>query len=422
MPILILTAAVLALQPTPPPAATQAVTHAAAPEPIVVAGEEAYAHRVAGADYIRIARTHSDPHGAVLDLTIDEIGRVAVAVVRQFDGEAPVPERIATRMIEAARQWRFRPFIRGGRPVPIRARFDIDFFPPARLPTAHVPMPAAAPMNIAVTLTRDPCFGGCPAYAVTVHGDGRVRFEGWGDVIVPGVREYRIPAAQAEALIEQFRAADFWSLDDAYRGLITDHPTQYLTVTAGRRSKSVEDYAGLRAGMPDVVIALERAVDAAAGTERWVTGNAQTIDALAAQGFDFTSHDAADIAVAAAFAAPEVTIALLDRGVPLDSRPVCDGCSVPSQRFRLLLAAVARPGPLFDRLDRDAYFAGLDAPALRRLLNDAARRRNLHAVERLLARGADRGLSDETRRSLVQIAREQGWARVQALLAREADR
>ncbi|HWE44833.1 MAG TPA: hypothetical protein VG407_02305 [Caulobacteraceae bacterium] len=69
---------------------------------------------------------------------------------------------------------------------------------------------------------------------------------------------------------EHLRAADFWSLAPAYRSSITDQTEQRLTLRISEQSKMVIDYSGRRVGMPWTVIALEDAVDRAAGD--WVTG------------------------------------------------------------------------------------------------------------------------------------------------------
>jgi hypothetical protein len=186
---------------------------------------------------------------------------------------------------------------------------------------------------VEITLQRSTCLGSCPDYKVTIHGDGRVVFTAKtafhamsGDstvmpdgVVWPGTHEDRIAPKTVAALLEQFREADFFNLLDSYAhgGY---HPTYVLTVDTGRRRKSIEDYAGRLAGMPEAVRELERAVDTAAGTERWVSG-AGLITWLEARNFDFHSTEAAELAVRGAngWAGEAMILALIDRGAPLDS-------------------------------------------------------------------------------------------------------
>lgn len=125
---------------------------------------------------------------------------------------------------------------------------------------------ADTPRAISISLTRTPCFGICPSYRVTLKGDGKVRYEGDCFVDVKGVKDYAVDAAEVEKLARAFEAADFFSLRDEYRGEITDNPTQILSVTIGDRTKTVTDYAGRLAGMPESVTELESEVDRVANT------------------------------------------------------------------------------------------------------------------------------------------------------------
>jgi hypothetical protein len=180
-----------------------------------------------------------------------------------------------------------------------------------------------------ITLQRSACFGTCPEYKVTIHGDGRVVFTteirqgrtSTVGVVLPGTHEDRIDPGAVGALFEQFRNAGFFHLRSSYRAAITDNPTYVLTVVTEQRYKSVEDYAGKKAGMPAAVTELEHAVDKAAGTDRWVRGSAGLITWLEARNFDFRSSEAVKLAVVGGYGrAEEATIlALIDHGAPLDS-------------------------------------------------------------------------------------------------------
>jgi alpha/beta superfamily hydrolase len=62
--------------------------------------------------------------------------------------------------------------------------------------------------------------------------------------------------------------------------------------SSGGRTWTVTDYVGRTEGMPAVVTALEDEVDRVAGTARWINGNQDSVAALLAGGFDFTSRRA----------------------------------------------------------------------------------------------------------------------------------
>ncbi|MFC4763520.1 DUF6438 domain-containing protein [Dyella koreensis] len=204
----------------------------------------------------------------------------------------------------------------------------------------------SGPDEVAITLERSACFGSCPVYKVTIHGDGHVQFttntspvdevdgvhrqfSPSGGVLLPGAHEDRVRPEAVKALVAQFEAADFWHLKDEYRAQVTDVPTQVITLVVGGRKKAVVDYMGTKAGMPQEVKDLEVAIDRAAGTDRWVSGAPGLVSWLEQTGFDFRSAHATELAVSGEVGeADEVTIlSLIDHGAPLDQSVA------PSRRF-----------------------------------------------------------------------------------------
>ncbi len=199
------------------------------------------------------------------EILVDEAGRPVAAIFRDAVGEADGDMRIEAEAY--IRTLRYQPL---ARPAPVRMWESVDVYPPVRVPARSVPMPAYDASTVRITLERTNCFGSCPSYAVSVAGDGSVRFDGQSYVAEKGRRTGAVDPAAVQALYDQFRAADFMSLDDRYIADITDNPTYTLTLeTAGMR-KAVVDYVGVKAGMPDSVTALEDAVDRVAGTSQWI--------------------------------------------------------------------------------------------------------------------------------------------------------
>lgn len=126
--------------------------------------------------------------------------------------------------------------------------------------------------SLQITLERGVCFGACPDYTVTVHGDGRVVFEGRRFVAKEGRQEATISRNAVRALYAKFRAADFYALKDEYRAQVTDLPTYVVTLSVDGRTKRVLDYGGEMMGMPKPVTELQDAIDETAGTRQWVKG------------------------------------------------------------------------------------------------------------------------------------------------------
>lgn len=247
----------------------------------------------------------------------------------------------------------------------------------------------AAPHETVIALDRGVCLGSCPDYHVSIRGDGLVgfstredhpegevaevhlRFNG-NNVLLPGHHTARIDPADVTALSEKFRKAQFFALKAEYVYSATDNPTQVLALKIGKSLKVVTDYIGTMAGMPQEVRDLEVEVDDVAGTERWVSGNAETLDDLDAAGFDYHSKDAGLLAAAAAWklrgyrptpGTEKLLIGIVTRGVVL---------SMPIEKQTLvaiLPQAAAERGsdPLFDAL----VAHGVMNTVTKSVLNDA---------------------------------------------------
>jgi hypothetical protein len=52
--------------------------------------------------------------------------------------------------------------------------------------------------------------GSCPAYTVTVHGDGKVEYEGWFFVAVSGHHQAQVSPQAVRTLFDAFFKADFF--------------------------------------------------------------------------------------------------------------------------------------------------------------------------------------------------------------------
>jgi hypothetical protein len=135
--------------------------------------------------------------------------------------------------------------------------------------------PDAGPVEI--TLSRTVCFGFCPDYTVTITGGGQVTYVGRRFVNEVGERRTTIPREDVARLLARFDAIGFDDLDDAYRARVTDMPTYTVTLVRDGRRKTVVDYAGLNAGMPEAVRELQNEIDRVAGTERWVLRDGQPV-------------------------------------------------------------------------------------------------------------------------------------------------
>src|SRR5271166_2232153 len=203
--------------------------------------------------------------------------------------------------VAEAMKWKYVPFEKGG--VATRATFDDDvrLLPPERLPTRHEPFPEiTSSSNVVMKLSRSGCFGTCPAYSIEIHGDGAVNYSGGYFVVVRGEHRDHLSATQIKDLIEAFRAADYFSLDDKYTSPATDLPTFVTSLRVDQVAKSVVDYWGSEVGMPQAVTDLEETIERVTNTRKWIAGTAETVPTLKNGGFDFSSTEAAALLARAA--------------------------------------------------------------------------------------------------------------------------
>jgi hypothetical protein len=144
---------------------------------------------------------------------------------------------------------------------------------------ACAPVDASVPSSdpVEIALTRTVCFGFCPAYTVSITGDGHVTYTGRSFVNVVGDQHATIAPQAVQALLSRFDAAHFEALNDAYRANVSDLPTMTLSLMRNGRRKVVVDYGGLSAGMPQAVRDLQAEIDRVAGTSRWVLRDGQPV-------------------------------------------------------------------------------------------------------------------------------------------------
>ena len=132
-----------------------------------------------------------------------------------------------------------------------------------------LPPPHAMPDRAWVSLQRTACFGTCPAYSVRVDGAGHVEFHGRSFVCAKGLRRVRIPRAAAQRLLAAIDDAGFGAMPDYDRRDWTDEPSNLLQADLGAGMHQLRHYDGMR-DVPDIVDAIEDAVDRVAQDARWL--------------------------------------------------------------------------------------------------------------------------------------------------------
>ncbi len=137
-------------------------------------------------------------------------------------------------------------------------------------------IPKADLQNAVITMERTPCFGACPAYRLTLHGDGSVVYTGLQFVAMEGVQIGRISEDQFRQVAQRFYDIDYFSLRDQYQCPVSDLPSAKTSITIGGRSKAIDDYGsavgveGQDCAAPASLVALEQFIDEITNSKQWV--------------------------------------------------------------------------------------------------------------------------------------------------------
>lgn len=332
--------------------------------PIGFSRETLEEHRIAGDDTVEVADPNQATFGGVMiRVTVAPDGTVIDARPERDAAENANP----AAAVAAVRRWKFRPLTYRGRAVTAVGDVSIQYRLKGIWADRAAAFPAIDYANLKIELTRSACYGSCPDYKVTIDGAGSVVFStrdappdgvsaihrkysfGRG-VLVPGVHRTTIDRATLDALIAKFRQASFFGLKKEYFYPATDSSTQVLRFSTGGKTMEVIDYIGVMAGMPAEAKALEDAVDEAAGTARWVRGDAGTLAGLRAEGFDPKAAAAGDLAIAAlgqmesSDGPARVVADLIAAGLPLDRAYLASKGSTPMPLGSALLIQALRKG------------------------------------------------------------------------------
>jgi ankyrin repeat protein len=260
---------------------------------VTVLDEEVAAHRTGKHRPIRITQDDGERpmfERVQLTLVVDRDGNVSSATVR---GKATDRSSLA---VSEAMSWKYVPFERDGTTVVAKISEYVRVLPPEVLPKVHREFPKITDLaEVVMTLSRSGCFGNCPSYSIEIRGDGAVLFSGESFVVVTGQHRDHLSAEQVSEILDAFRGAEYLSLKNDYSYSATDNPTYTTSLQVGAVSKSVRDYLGLEAGMPQAVSDLEETIDRVSDTTKWIKGNQETVPALKREGWNFKSSQAAEV-------------------------------------------------------------------------------------------------------------------------------
>lgn len=135
--------------------------------------------------------------------------------------------------------------------------------------TSQTPTPSDLD-EVVITLERTECFGVCPAYQLTVYGNGTVVYEGKRFVSIEGKRTTTISEEKVRQLLSEFKKIDYFSLNDSYEELMaTDMPSAFTSLTIDGKTKTVRHYHG-DFSAPKKLTELEDKIDEIVNSNQWI--------------------------------------------------------------------------------------------------------------------------------------------------------
>lgn len=224
---------------------------------------------------------------------------------------------------------------------------------------------AAEPSDTVITLERTTCYGTCPSYTLSILKDGTVNYIGREYVRVKGTAQWKVDPAVVDSLVREFIKIDYFSLDDRYTRIKNadgtfseatgDSPTTITSVNFSGKHKEIVNNEGAPTKLRD----LERAIDEAVNSKKWVSVDAETVHQKCSQGWNINGKEAQGLFLdAVSKGDADVVRAFIEEGAdvkkPIDSI-LCFARG--KEVFILLIAAGADPN------GRPVY--GLYPPLLR---------------------------------------------------------
>jgi hypothetical protein len=117
--------------------------------------------------------------------------------------------------------------------------------PPVAGHAAAAPARATqVPDDFVLTLQRGECYGECPVYSVSVDGAGHVEYQGTNFVSVKAPAQWDVNPEIVAHLLKLFEHVRFLDLEFDCHCMISDVPTQTITLRAAGRERTLANRWG----------------------------------------------------------------------------------------------------------------------------------------------------------------------------------
>lgn len=287
-------------------------------------------------------------------LTLEVDSKGAVVRVAASSG----PAILLRAAINAAEQYRYRPFEIDGVPADVLVEAAIHFSLPSEVPAPQIPFPVVTSLNSVHMNYDDGCIN------VDVAGNGVVRYSGTCHAVVLGEHKRHIRPEEVRELLASFRRADFFSLRDSYSVGATDVGTTITSIQIGDLTKVITDDW---VQVPATLKSVQHAILKYSHSDQWVKGNADTVPSLLAESSNPTAQRemlSNILPRAALYSDADVVRDILAYKVDVERRGPFDGTPLmlaASRGVPAMVGALLKAGAnakAVDREGRDALIFG----------------------------------------------------------------
>lgn len=230
--------------------------------------DEAEQHLLEGTPpvYPPIAKVANVEGEVRLILEVDQCG----GVVRVVASAGPPLLRKAAET--AAEHYRYRPFEVNGAPADVLVEAVVKF--QLHVQSPPVPFPEVTDIK---SLRFEYSDGWID---ILVSGDGSVEYKGQGTGVAEGKHKRKIKAEEVQLVLDAFRKANFFSLNDDYSVSATDVGSESTSIQIGDRRKAITDnYVQKPAALDEV----QKAIRKYSHSDQWTKGNSDTVSSLVAE-------------------------------------------------------------------------------------------------------------------------------------------
>ena len=106
-----------------------------------------------------------------------------------------------------------------------------------------------------IAMDKNPCFGTCPHYTLTIYEKGIASFEGMKDVKKLGLHTKKLTTKEYEGIMRAFEASNFFELQDDYPSNVSDLPKTAITYHSNGQTKTI---TGDDLSRPGIVLGLDK--------------------------------------------------------------------------------------------------------------------------------------------------------------------